>query len=100
VGLALKTEDKRNGEQLGPKTMCEEGVSYEADVWENYSLDLEELRGKVIWKVLSFYKLVVLPWHKVPMNIPGNLSTGSCSAKPLFCSPPLQEPLAFTVLGQ
>ena len=55
MGLALKAEDKRNGEQLGPKTMCEEGVSYEADVWGNYSLDLEELRGKVIWKVLSFY---------------------------------------------
>lgn len=48
-------EDKRNGEQTETKTMCEEGVSYEIDVWRNYSLDLEELRGKVLWKVLSFY---------------------------------------------
>lgn len=31
--MALKTEDKRNGEQLGPKAMCDEGVSYEVDVW-------------------------------------------------------------------
>ena len=55
MGLALRTKDKRNIKQLGPKTMCEEGVSYEVDVKGNYSLDLEELRGRVIWKVLSFY---------------------------------------------
>lgn len=37
--MGTGTEDKRNGEQLETKTMCEEGVSYERDVCGNYSLE-------------------------------------------------------------
>lgn len=55
--LGTGTEDKGNGEQIETKAVHEEGVSYEIDVWGNYSLDSKELRGEAPWKVLSFYIL-------------------------------------------
>lgn len=69
--MGTGTEDKRNGEQIEIKTMYEEGVSYEIDVWRTFwterksPLEGVELlymgrRARNCQKRYSFYEQVVI----------------------------------------